>query len=162
MATTYERITTYDIGPDDLVGVMADAGYLEAQERHFGALEVHVRREDGPSGPVFVVDKTEPGRGPTGKKDPSRPEASTLTQRWDLAARSCTWELVNHKHRDRVKVHGTTTIEPDGEGARVVERGTIEIDVPFVGKKLEKKFCASIERKAPKFREFLWEWIQRH
>lgn len=155
MASSFRRSYEYPVPPERLLEMLTDPGFIEAQELSFGALTVQVTLREIPEGLEIVVDKTQPGRGPGGRKDPNRPERQTQTQRWDMSQRRCTWSQVHHKHPDRVRVSGSIQVEATTQGSQLVEQGEIGIKVPFIGRKLEKKLVAAIERKGPQFRDFI-------
>lgn len=155
MASKFRRSSEFPVPVQRLLELLTDTDFIAAQEKHFGALSVEASKRDTPDGLLITIEKSEPGRSATGKKDPQRPERYTTTQQWNLAARSCQWTMVHHTYKDKVRVSGRQELKERPQGCELVEEGEIDIRVPLIGKMLEQKFTASIERKGPAYRDYI-------
>lgn len=70
----------------------------------------------------------------------------TQENRFDKASGRMEWTVHLDGIGDRVQVSGVTTCVPDGSGCKRVVDGEITVNVPLVGRQIEKKVVAELER----------------
>jgi len=68
------------------------------------------------------------------------------TNRFDRSAGRVEWSVELDGIGDRVKVRGVTTCVPDGDGCKRVIDGDISVNVPLIGRQIEKQVVATLER----------------
>jgi len=70
----------------------------------------------------------------------------TQENRFDRAAGRMQWTVELDGIGDRVEVRGVTTCVPDGAGCKRVIDGEINVNVPLVGRQIEKRVVAEFEK----------------
>lgn len=68
------------------------------------------------------------------------------TNRFDKAAGRMEWHVDLDGIGERVKVHGVTTCVPDGDGCKRIIDGEISVNVPLVGRQIEKQVVSAFEK----------------
>ncbi|MCU1599665.1 MAG: hypothetical protein JWO22_374 [Frankiales bacterium] len=107
-----------------------------------------VSREESADGSVILVmsRRSEPLPGFISKLAPSDVRIIT-TDSWGPSiggVRSCTWTA--EIPGTPVRIRGTQTIEPVGDGTRHTASAEVTVQVPLVGGKIESFICEQIQR----------------
>lgn len=153
MAKTYRFRNRFDASRDRIQELLIDPDIRESEAIEVArAVEASCEVEErGPDVRRLVVHEKEYARGMDGKRDTSRTEDVTLTIDWDTSAYRCDWTWSMASQAERVFVSGSTTLEPDGDGCRVIEEGRVEVKVPVIGKMIEGKVVGGIEKARPRW-----------
>ncbi len=159
MAKTYKFTNRFNATKDRVQELMTDPRVREQEAVEIArAIEAKCVVEHPRDGLTrLVVHQKEYGRGMDGKRDTSVVEDVTLTIDWNTTAYRCDWTWSMASQKDRVHVKGTTALVADGNACKVVEEGHVEVKVPMIGKMIEGKVAAGIEKVRPR-----WvEWFEK-
>lgn len=66
------------------------------------------------------------------------------TRQWKTATNSNTWSIVPEVKGATVEAKGTTDIIADGNGCIRITKGTISVNLPLIGKKIEEMVLQNI------------------
>ena len=143
----------------DVLKLAASPEYAEWEALNEGAVSARatVKQQTGDK-IVMVIDRTDYSRGPGGKKT-SKTERNVITQEWALSAMTNTWVCrVPGPLEKLVDIRGVMKIAPDGDAAcTMMEKGSVTIKAPIIGKAVEKSIAADIQRDFPKKAKFFQE-----
>ncbi len=153
MARSYRTEQRIEGAADEVVRLMIDRETHDALLHSLGTTVEDYREErDGDVVRTVVTTAEKAMQGATTHR-------ATLETTWDLPARRCTWTRRDHTFGDRVRAEGRTVVEPRGDDAcAVIETGEIEVEVPLMGKRIERKVVEQMEQLAPRKAAF---WTER-
>lgn len=153
MAKTYKFTNRFKANRDRVQECMTDPAIREQEAVEIAhAIEAKCSVEEPRDGlKKLTVRQKEYGRDMKGKRDKSVIEDVTLTINWDTQKYRCDWTWSMASQKDRVFVKGSTTLQEDGDATRVLEEGHVEVKVPMIGKMIEGKVVAGIEKARPKW-----------
>ncbi len=162
MATTSSQETIFNVTPEELLEAITTPDFQVAQRLNDSAVidaKFHeVSRSDDKL--VFEVRSTEYERGLTGLNKKKSFESVTRTV-WDLENKSSNWTYTSPQ-TDRATIKGAQRIEPAGENkAKLVAGFTIDVTVPFVGKKIEKAIADGMTKGRAKYDETLRQHLKK-
>jgi hypothetical protein len=142
MTVNFSVRTTYDVSPQRLFDLLTDPAFLERKALDMGADVAKVTRHEELDGTlVLVTDVEEPAHWGKGQ------DHRTMTTRINPKTFDGTWVHRQHGMEDRAKVEGSFRIVELGESrCEYINEGAIEIRVPMMGKMIEKKIKAGIEK----------------
>ncbi len=146
MASNVRTETRFDLSPERLLEVLTHPEFQKAQRMKDEAVldarfhEVS-RTEDRV---VFEVRTTEYERGLGGLNKKKTFESVTHND-WNLKRRTATWSYTSPQ-TGRAKIGGSNRIDSAGDGARLTFEANIEVRVPLLGKKIEKKIAEGMKR----------------
>ncbi len=130
--------------------LVVDPQIQEELTRRTGAVEARCRMGEAVGGrlrlEIDVVDGRVAGV----------PHRSTLEMDWDVEQRLCRWSRRDHNFGERVRASGTTRLVAEEGGCRVDEQGEVEVSIPVLGRKIERKVVQKMEAAAP-IRARFWE-----
>lgn len=151
MARTFSTTSHFDVSARVLFELYGNTEFQEDKAIHMGALSASAtrgRREDGRI--EMTIDMLRPKHGGGGE------ERSTMSMVLDPRTFGSTWRQVVHGYETRAKVEGTSTVEAEGEAkCALTIDGTIEIRIPLLGRMIERKIVAAIERDVGKEAGFI-------
>lgn len=161
MASTTTLSASFEATPDELVAVLTDPEFLVAQQLlDVGTVRARVEersRDDGSL--VLGLHATEYARGLLGI-DRSRTEYSVTTYRWDLRSRRCRWDY-RRARGDRFEAGGIDRVEPADEGARLTTEFRIDVQVPLLGKQVERLVMRAFRAREPKYVALIRQHCER-
>ncbi len=140
MTAKFERELRLDVPAERLLQLIIDPEFQQQQALDLGALEARCQRADLADGTVELVlhEKSSPKWGQSHR--------TTLTSRWDLSQLCSRWQRVVHGQEQRSRAEGSSRIiADDGESCRLVMQGEVEVRVPVLGRKVERKVVEEIE-----------------
>ncbi|NVB42353.1 DUF2505 family protein [Pseudenhygromyxa sp. WMMC2535] len=145
MTARFETRSTYDAPAQRLFELLADPDFHLRKSRHMGQDKIEARTEQRGDTLVLIVDLWEPahfGGGETHR---------TMTFEFDPARLSARWRQTIHGQEKRARAEGYTRVEARGEQrCELITGGEIELKIPVVGKRIEAKIKAGLERNADK------------
>ena len=151
---------------EDVMALYADGEFYAAKLKNSGALTVellvHEEREDGTK--FMRAQGTEPTRVPNipGFR---KSDVDTFIDEnvLDRKARTLTWKVIPEIMVDKFFLYGHMEFQPAPENAtRIVFNTTMEIKIPFIGKKAEKIGLSKTEEEVGRQVEFVKGWIAAH
>lgn len=96
-------------------------------------------------GPVYKIRLTNPDTIPAIAKRFTGDHLSYVeTRTWNNAKKSNTWEIAPEIKGATVEAKGTTEIIDEGNGCIRRTRGTVTVNLPLIGKKIEEMVLQSI------------------
>ncbi|MFO7564353.1 MAG: DUF2505 family protein [Enhygromyxa sp.] len=159
MTARFETRQVYEHPVSAVIELLNDPDFLAQKARDFGATEAKATARTEADGTVVaILDVWEPAHFPPGKGTSHR----TLTQRTNPTSKRGTWTQVVHGLEDRSKAEGTTElVELGPQRCELINRGSIEIRVPLLGKTIEKKICAGVEAGSAKEQRYIAAALDR-
>lgn len=153
MTARFETRQIYEHPVAAVIELLNDPEFLVHKARDFGATDAKASaRVEADGTLVAILDVWEPAHFPPGKATSHR----TLTQRTDPIRKRGTWTQIVHGFEDRSTAEGTTElVELGPQRTELINRGTIEIRVPLLGKTIEKKICAGVEAGSAKEQRYI-------
>jgi len=75
---------------------------------------------------------------------------------------SMTWSITPNVIPDRIRAEGTMQVTQDSPGrcTRVV-RGVVEVNIPVVGKRIERQILADLEKSYERAYKLIVDWLKR-
>jgi hypothetical protein len=146
----YESKGPVAASAEEILKMMSSPEYLEKESLIDGAVKATARvaKNDGKNISI-VVDREDPTREPGAKKGAT--EKVKVMIEWDVAARRNRWKTVVKGREKLVDIHGTTWIEPAGENrCNICEKGTVNINVPLIGKLVASGLTNDLRKSFPK------------
>ena len=136
---------TYPVSPEELFEILWNESPLRQKFEELGHQDFRVlERQDGPQELRLRATRQVPTDVPGFARKFLAPMNTVVqTDCWSLpedGVRHGTWEV--EVQGAPIRMHGTTTIEPDGEGCRQMVEGKIEVKIPIIGGKIAQ-FVAS-------------------
>jgi hypothetical protein len=153
----FELVSEYPVTARTLFDLLRSPAFQEALAFHFGAHSVSAW-DEGRKGDVLYmrIEQEDPGRDLMGRLSKSKTESSVVIHEWNLATLESHWTQHLLNHGRKVHIEGHLRVEPKGEEAcRLVERGIIEINVPLLGRTLEKRIQSKIFEIQPRRVDFI-------
>ena len=72
--------------------------------------------------------------------DKKKTEMNTVTNEWDLNAKSCKWRWEGtNPNASKVKLSGGTTLRANGANTDMTLMADVEVSIPVIGKTISKK-----------------------
>ncbi len=102
---------------------------------------------------VLRADVEEYAKGVTGI-DKSRIEKTVTTFTWNLKTHNAKWTY-DSPHGKRVNVKGEIEILPTDSGSKLIGHFHVDVKIPLVGGKIEKKVADAAEAYYPKYEELI-------
>ena len=126
----------YDASPADVYAMLADPAFRQKSCDAMGVLSADIRIEPVGDGMKVVIDQVQPTQGiPSfAKKLTGDTTRAIQTEEWSDPTRAT---LVVETPGKPMEVHGTLTLQPDGDGTVEVFEGEAKAKVPLIGGKLE-------------------------
>jgi len=80
---------------------------------------------------------------------------SMMRFKWDVPKMKGTWERMGEGMGSKAKVYGTSEVIADGDNAcHLVDKGTMDVGIPLVGKKLEQGVIEHLRKNRARKIEF--------
>lgn len=118
---------------EQVVNLIATAEYAQEEAYLEGAIKAEAK--DSRQGDVvtITINREDPSRGPGGKVK-NKTEKSIVTSVWNISTRKCEWTVKVPGMEKLVKIFGTTSVDPDGDGSCYMsETANVDIKVPLIG-----------------------------
>ncbi len=160
MTARFELRQVYEHPASQVIELLNDPEFLAQKARDFGAKDAKATANTEADGTlVATTDVWEPAHFPPGTTNTSH---RTLTQRTNPKTLRGTWTQVVHGMEARSTATGTTEIVELGpQRCELINRGSIEIRVPLLGKTIEKKICAGVEAGSAKEQRYVAAALER-
>lgn len=157
MTSKVRRETMFDLSADRLLEVLTNPDFQVSQRKVDDAVVdarfIEVSRSDDRL--VFEVRSTEYERGLTGLNKKKTFQSVTRNE-WDLKHKRARWSY-SSPQTDRATIGGSNTIEAAGDRARLIFEAEVEVRVPLVGKKIEQKVAAGLEKGRARYDQLVRE-----
>jgi hypothetical protein len=143
MPGTHREASTFRVPAEVLIDVVTDPEFVEARHRVLGAASARcVTRHRDERRIVQEVEAEEYARTLTGI-DHGRVERVVTTYEWSLPELRCTWRY-RGRHGERVRVQGDHRIAPAPSGSELQSEFTVVVDMPLIGRRIEKRILSEI------------------
>ncbi len=109
---------------------------------------------------VFEMHTQEYKRTKTGGLDRSETTDTILRFEYSAARNGLTWTYRNARGGGRLKLGGTYTLAPAGDGVRLTHEVEVEVDIPLVGKKISQFVAKQFEKELPHYDRLLAEQLR--
>jgi len=140
MSRRFRLENLYSAPPDRVLALLWDPAVQDALTRRQGALACAATLEDGAETAVLTL--VEEREAMWGKE----PDKSTMRVSFSKATRTATWERRLHGMEAWVHMRGTIAVEARGDGAAEIIEGEIAVEVPVLGRLIEKKVVREVEK----------------
>lgn len=162
MANQFKSSKVYPISADGLLDIMISEEYqmknMEAMPQNKEGKFTEVSRDDKKL--VFRMDTVEYVKKiPSGALDMNKTENTYTITTWDLEKRKAEWEY--HGPQKQAKVWGTIEIEPEGNEAKMTNIFNIDVSVPVIAGKIEKKVVSEVEKHWPNYEARVMEFVNK-
>lgn len=148
-----------DADPAAVCAAMRNPALIEESERSRDAKDVRIedvaKTDTNHEYEIFVLS---PARSVAGI-DSSKTEENRTRVQWDLATFRGAWTW-SGAHGPRVKIHGTYTLTPEGEGSKLVLTANISVGMPMVGGMVERKVRAGFEKNWPPYIDIVRKYAE--
>lgn len=157
MTQTFETRSRFACPAERMFEMITDPDFQLRKARDAGFDKVEVDREDEADGTIVItIDIWEPAHFGGGESH------RTMVLRLDPSTRGGPWKQIVHGQEKRVRAEGSTRVRERGEGeCELISEGFIELDIPMVGKMVEKKIKAGIEAGQRREAEFTRAELRR-
>lgn len=150
MTARFETRSTYDVPAAELFALITDPGYQERRVRFGGKQGVTATREtEADDTTVVTIEIREPAVFGGGES------RRTMTLRFPEGSMRGTWKQRIHGQEERVHADGHTEVRALGERrCELVTSARIELDIPMVGRAIERQVKAAFVRQAEREEAF--------
>lgn len=159
---TIKKTRTLDISREKLINILTNPEFEVAREtKANGSLEAKVKELSRTDSTLeYEIQVKEYAKGVTGI-DKSKTENNTYTYKWDLKNYKADWTYKMSSHGGSVKVFGSIVISDKGGKSQLDNAVNVEIKIPLIGGKIEKKVLSEIENGWPNYDRIVDEWLQK-
>lgn len=145
MATKISIDDRFDCAPQVLFDRLSDDGFDDGLMKALNMSKELLDAKTTASGVTYKIRLTNPDTIPAIAKRFAGEHLSYVeTRAWDRAKLGNTWEIVPEIQGATVEAKGTTEIVADGVGCIRRTRGTISVNLPLIGRKIEEMVLQSI------------------
>jgi len=146
----FETRSTFEVPAARLFALVTDPDYQVRRLRLAGKDEVEARRDEGPDGGLTVtIEIWEPAVFGGGKSH------RTMVMRYPPNSMRADWRQTIHGQEQRVRSWGHTEVRALAPTrCSLITSGTLELDIPVVGRAIERQVKAALIRQAE--REATW------
>jgi len=160
MSSKDENVIHFDIPPDEVLELLIHPDFQVVRMKALGSLEARVEEKSRTDDRlVFDVHTVDYARGITGV-DRSKTENNKTVYEWELKARRATWTY-HGESGTMARVWGGLRIEPHGDGSKLVNEFNVEIKVPLIGGKIEKKVIKEVAKSWPKYEKAIRDFREQ-
>lgn len=160
----FELISEYHVPAKRLFDLVSAPAFQEAIAFRFGAFEASVTALEKKGDMIHMkIERADPGRDFAGGLVRGKEERSIIIHDWNRKSLTSRWSRHYLNRGQLVTVEGTVCVEAKGEEAcRLVERGIVDIKVPLLGRKLERKIIEALKEMQPKRVDFIMSQLGLH
>lgn len=153
----FELVSEYPVTARKLFDLLRAPAFQEALALRFGALEVSAGEAFGEGDLLRMkMEQVDPGRDMRGRVDRGKRERFVVEFEWDLDRMESAWRRFYPQHGSKMRIEGRLAVEVLGrEACRLVERFTVDIRTPLVGKAVEKKIIETMQEIQPRRVDFI-------
>ncbi len=156
MAKTFEYHDVIQAPPEKIFEAMTDPAWYEEWTRVQGGQNPRMRVESKTDTSAYVVLDLEEGL-----PKPFGTIKAQMTFSWELPRHFCTWKRSGEGIGGKARVEGSTELKDLGNGTtEFIEKGTVDVPVPMVGKKLEAGVIEHLGKTRPEKLRFLKERVE--
>lgn len=149
--------------PSKLCELLADNSFDDELMKSLNMKKECLEQKDAADGPIYKIRLTNPDPMPaiavkfTGEK-----LAYVETRTWNKAKCSNSWEIAPEIKGTTVEAKGTTEIVADGHGCLRRTTGSVTVNLPLIGRKIEEMVEKSIRETFQKNADFCRKYIDEH
>jgi len=159
---TIKKTRLLDIPRSELIKILTNPEFEQARETQAnGSLEAIVKeisRTD--SSLEYEIKVKEYAKGITGI-DKSKTETNTYVYKWNLNDFKAEWVYNMAAHGGKVKVFGSININDNGGKSQLENIVNVDIKIPLVGGKIEKKVISEIEGGWSNYDKIVDQWVKK-
>lgn len=128
-----------DASPDALLDLYMDPDFQEFKATNTGSNRAKASKREEPDGSlVLIVETWRPAHWGSGE------EQMRYECRFPAGTKKGTWKRIVKGMENRTRVEGTVDIIADGDGGKIITRGDIDIRVPLMGRRIERRIVDGI------------------
>ncbi len=128
-----------DASPDALFELYVDPEFQEFKATNTGSTRARAStREESDGSVVLTVETWRPAHWGSGE------EEMRYECRFPAGSKRGKWKRVVKGMENRTRVEGDVEIVADGDGGRIITRGEIDIRIPLMGRRIERRIIDGI------------------
>ena len=128
-----------DASPDALLELYVDPAFQEFKATNTGSTRAKAsRREESDGSLLLIVETWRPAHWGSGE------EEMRYECRFPAGSKKGSWKRVVKGMENRTRVEGTVDILARGDGGTIITRGEIDIRVPLMGRRIERRIVDGI------------------
>ncbi len=153
----------YDVDADTLLACRMDPAWVEAAARLQSSGEAKVSFDEAGGKKRFTVEIIEENRVPVRIPGMKRgPRRNIKKEVVDPVRRTIHWSIEYPDVTTRASIGGVSRIVPDGRASKLVVDCEMKIDLPLVGRVLERFFKGKIMESMGRTAQFTEGWAKEN
>lgn len=128
-----------DASPDALLELYVDPKFQEFKATQTGSTRAKAsKRQESDGSQLLIVETWRPAHWGSGE------EEMRYECRFPAGSKKGTWKRIVKGMESRARVEGTVEIVARGGGSTIITRGEIDIRVPLMGRRIERRIVDGI------------------
>ncbi len=161
MAQKIDIVHRFECSAQKLYELMSDNDFDSQVMADLGIEKETLSATQNDEGPLYVTRVSDKNSVPDAFKSMIGDQLEyEETRQWHKATLGNDWKIKTAFMTDKVNVGGVTEIVDVGDGCERRVRGTVEIKIPLVGKKIESKILEALNENFEKNRVFMENYIK--
>lgn len=161
MSRFLSRKYQFHVQPAILMSLLTRPEFLAKRHKLQGALYALVSETHrSEQSLIQLVSLTEYPRTLNGV-DTSRTIDASAIYEWDLRENQCHWHY-HGPYGEFVEIAGSLQVSSQNDGCQLITNFSVKVQVPLLGKMIEKRIIAEIEGNLPSLERLLEEHLSAH